>query len=139
MPSSISVEDDASSLSTFSETLIGYMRPPVAHLGAWDPAFNIPFPGFDPPAFNTAQTGSTPNVEYPTPASNADPLSTSSGDSDMLAFPQPSLPPHEGLLELVEVFFDKIYSVIPCFHKASFLQEVHQGRLQEQSPLVLYA
>lgn len=47
------------------------------------------------------------------------------------------LPAHEQLMELVELFFDHLYTMFPCFHKANFLARVHNGELEGDSPLLL--
>jgi hypothetical protein len=49
------------------------------------------------------------------------------------------LPPHQLLLELVELFFENLYYTFPCFHHKSFLAEVQTGITQGESPLLLYA
>ncbi|KAH8732982.1 fungal-specific transcription factor domain-containing protein [Phaeosphaeriaceae sp. PMI808] len=49
------------------------------------------------------------------------------------------LPPLQMLLELVDIFFDKVDHMFPIFHRTSFRLQVYNGLLQSQSPLILYA
>lgn len=49
------------------------------------------------------------------------------------------LPPHQLLVELVELFFDKVYHMFPIFHRKKFQMQVGNGFLQTNSPLILYA
>jgi hypothetical protein len=49
------------------------------------------------------------------------------------------LPSHDLLIELVDLFFEHLYHMFPCFHRTTFKEQVGLGTTQEQSPLVLFA
>lgn len=50
-----------------------------------------------------------------------------------------NLPAREQLMELVELFFDKLYNMFPCFHKNGFRSRVQDRSLEAEAPLVLLA
>jgi hypothetical protein len=78
---------------------------------------------------------STPSL-YPTPESN--PRGEAFVDSgNLLAAFQ--LPSHDLLVELVELFFENLSHMFPCFHRKNFQRRVELGKIQEQSSLILYA
>jgi hypothetical protein len=60
-------------------------------------------------------------------------------DDDMSLLQITQLPTREVLRELVDIFFDRFYSSVPCFHKRKLVEEVDNGCLQKEAPLVLYA
>tara|TARA_R110002003_G_scaffold589_14_gene20662 strand:- start:720 stop:2279 length:1560 start_codon:yes stop_codon:yes gene_type:complete len=75
-------------------------------------------------------------VDYPSPDSL--PYPNAAGDQqDMMADFQ--LPPHTLLVELVRLFFDRLYHMFPCFHRNSFEAQLDDGVVQKESPLILYA
>lgn len=49
------------------------------------------------------------------------------------------LPAYELLLQLIELFFEKLHSLLPCFHKVDFLSRVYDNSLQTEAPLLLLA
>lgn len=78
--------------------------------------------------------------EYPSPDSGPDAsLNTHGTDIDAVLNPEGILPSDQALLELVNLFFEHHYTVFPCFHKATFLDQVHRRALQTEAPSLLYA
>jgi len=61
----------------------------------------------------------------------------SSEDQSLLQ--ETHLPSHDLLVELVELFFEHLYHVFPCFHQKAFTEQVKMGRIQDRSPLLLFA
>ncbi|KAF2129684.1 hypothetical protein P153DRAFT_385896 [Dothidotthia symphoricarpi CBS 119687] len=49
------------------------------------------------------------------------------------------LPTDDVLIELIDLFFDHIYHILPCFHKRSFMTKIREGSLQAESPMLLSA
>lgn len=94
---------------------------------------------FELDTFSGTQDALTSGLNYSVPTTNHEPLSVSSGEDSQSVFPDPTLPASEVANELVAIFFDKIYFMLPCFHKQTFLAEFHNGHIQVQSPLLLYA
>jgi hypothetical protein len=72
----------------------------------------------------------TPKVQYLTPES------VSQHETDPIA--DFHLPPHDLLVELVNLFFDNLYHIFPCFHRKSFQAQAQDGTMAKQSPLILY-
>jgi hypothetical protein len=78
-----------------------------------------------------------PQMAYPTPPkSNTNPEAIREEPDVMMNF---HLPPHELLVELVDIFFNHLSPMFPCFHHQSFRALVHGGKVQKESPLILYA
>lgn len=61
----------------------------------------------------------------------------SSEDQSLLQ--ETHLPSHDLLVDLVELFFEHLYYVFPCFHQKLFTEQVQSGTIQSQSPLLLFA
>ncbi|KAF2442121.1 hypothetical protein P171DRAFT_364597 [Karstenula rhodostoma CBS 690.94] len=86
------------------------------------------------------QTTTVPQDAYFTPVSNLDILLTSTGDdSEPTIFPDGCLPSDDVIAELVDIFFNQLYFVLPCFHRDTFMEEFQSGRMQAQSPLLIYS
>ncbi|KAH4110506.1 hypothetical protein HBH46_020210 [Parastagonospora nodorum] len=49
------------------------------------------------------------------------------------------LPSYDLLVELVDLFFEHLYHVFPCFHQKVFIEQVQLGTTQSQSPILLFA
>lgn len=49
------------------------------------------------------------------------------------------LPPSNTLMELIEILFDKMYHMFPCFHRKAFMAQFKHGTLERDSPLLLYS
>jgi hypothetical protein len=49
------------------------------------------------------------------------------------------LPSQEIVVQLVELFFDNLYHVFPCFHRTRFQEQVRDGTMQRNASLLLYA
>jgi len=73
---------------------------------------------------------------YPTPESNMTP-GNDVNHQDLFADLQ--LPGHGLLTELVELFFDNVGHLFPCFHRKSFEKQIDDGVLQDACPLLLFA
>jgi hypothetical protein len=71
-----------------------------------------------------------PEIQYPTPESDPP------HESDPLA--DFHLPSHNLVVELVNLFFDHLYHLFPCFHRKSFQEQVQNGTMAKESPLILY-
>lgn len=120
--------------------ILGDMREPIASFATWDPTLPLQLPDFGLDALQTVQTTTTSQDAYPTPTSNIDIVPSSIGnDGEPALFPEACLPSDAVIIELVEIFFDKIYFVLPCFHKYTFMKELESSRIKEQSPLLLYS
>jgi hypothetical protein len=72
----------------------------------------------------------TPDLQYPTPESD------SQQERDPIA--DFHLPSHDLLVELVDLFFDHLYHIFPCFHRETFQAQVENGTMAKESPLILY-
>ncbi|KAF2869464.1 hypothetical protein BDV95DRAFT_609009 [Massariosphaeria phaeospora] len=80
------------------------------------------------------------HLGYPTPISQLESLPTEAGqelDQNLISYVE--LPQDETLLELANIFFEQLYHMFPCIHKASFLAQIHDRHLHTQAPLILYA
>jgi hypothetical protein len=88
------------------------------------------------PGMNFDITVPEPQMEYP--MTETHPLSEEGFDEQvwMGTF---QLPPKDSLAELIELFFDNLYHVFPCFHRKSFQAQVQDSTMQRDSSLVLYA
>jgi hypothetical protein len=71
-----------------------------------------------------------PELQYPTPES------VPQHETDLIA--EFRLPSHDLLIELVNLFFDRLYHIFPCFHRKSFQAQVQDGTMAKESPLILY-
>jgi hypothetical protein len=58
-------------------------------------------------------------------------------DQDLL--PGTRLPSHDILIELVDLFFEHLYEIFPCFNRKTFRMQVQLGAIEQQCPLVLFA
>jgi hypothetical protein len=96
------------------------------------------FPGMN---FNIPATGQTTGTEIPEgyPASQDLEVDVEDISDYQLGLDYFRLPPHEILLQLVDIFFENLSHMFPCFHKTSFLTEVRIGKTETEAPLLLYA
>jgi hypothetical protein len=97
------------------------------------------FPGMN---FDLTSSGpsvhvyANPVVEHPTPES----ATVQSDDLLNLQLLEDfQLPSRDVLAELVELFFDHLCHMFPCFHRKSFLAKIEKGDLETEAPLLLYA
>lgn len=56
-----------------------------------------------------------------------------------MLFPDAYLPSLTVVIELVEIFFNQLHHVLPCFHKGTFMDEVRGGLMPSESPILLYS
>ena len=117
----------------------GNTQQPFSLLAPWDPTLPLQLDDFELDAFCGTQGALPPGMSYPTPTTNHEPLSASGRDDSQSLFPDLTFPSSEVANELVEIFFDKIYFMLPCFHKQTFLEKFRSGHFQVQSPLLLYS
>lgn len=118
----------------------GDTQQPFSLLAPWDPTLPLQLADFELNAFSGTQDALTPGMSYPTPTTNPEHLSASGGGDDSQSlFLDLTFPNSEVANELIGIFFDKIYFMLPCFHKQTFLEEFHSGHVQVQSPLLLYS
>lgn len=76
----------------------------------------------------------------PTPNSALDVLpSESETGIEKSVTPQAGLPSDDVLYELVNLFFENIGHAFPCFHKATFMDQIRGQIPQTEAPAVLYA
>ncbi|KAF1997591.1 hypothetical protein P154DRAFT_440711 [Amniculicola lignicola CBS 123094] len=89
----------------------------------------------------SADHSAIPNPTDPQPCESlSDATPPDSGSELAQDFGTPAeLPPHDILLELVNIFFDRYYAQYPCFHKASILDEIKSRQLYTTSRSLLYA
>lgn len=78
---------------------------------------------------------STPSL-YQTPG--IDPHFEVFNDSENL-LAEFQLPSQELLVELVDIFFENLSQMFPCFHRKHFQSRLQSGTIQKQSSLVLFA
>ncbi|KAF1964530.1 hypothetical protein BU23DRAFT_55309 [Bimuria novae-zelandiae CBS 107.79] len=136
VPAALHAGGELSSVN-YAGTLLGSMRQPVA---PWDLDTVLSLPDFDFDAISGRQDGIASQMSYPTPISNPEPFFLSSGhDTEIAGFPDPAFPSATVTNELVDIFFDKLYFFLPCLHKKTFLDELHVGHIEAQSPLLLYS
>jgi hypothetical protein len=89
------------------------------------------------PGMNFDFTMPTSQMEYPAlPETNTHSDAVPEVRDIMADF---HLPPHDLLVELVNIFFDHLSPMFPCFHRQSFQKLVYSGIIQRESPLILYA
>jgi hypothetical protein len=77
-----------------------------------------------------------PSFEYPTPQSSLHSDSTLNDQDLIVNF---RLPSHDLLVEMVNLFFDNLYHLFPCFHRTHFMQQLEGGSLQKESTLILFS
>lgn len=94
-------------------------------------------------------TGTILDLPSSAPLAYADPLacfpipeSTDIQTDDVFSFQaldsfQP--PSQDIIIQLTNLFFEHLYPMFPCFHKKSFLSSVESGKLQDESPTLVYA
>jgi hypothetical protein len=78
---------------------------------------------------------STPSL-YPTPESDLQAGAFVDSESLLAEF---QLPPDDVLVELVNLFFEHLSQMFPCFHRRNFQRRLELGEIQKQSSLVLFA
>ena len=116
------------------------MKRPFGAFASWDPMLTCQPLDFGLDAFSEIQDEFATNMGSAAPIQNSVPLPPSNGeDSEPFPFPDPSLPSNDVAEVLIELFFRKLYHVLPCFHKGTFLEEYRSGRLQTESPILLYS
>ncbi|KAH7408152.1 fungal-specific transcription factor domain-containing protein [Phaeosphaeria sp. MPI-PUGE-AT-0046c] len=93
-------------------------------------------PGFHTPRLNLDFVGVETDFEYPIPQSNPHSEATLN-EADPIANFQ--LPPHGLLVEMVNLFFDNLYHLFPCFHREQFLRQLEEGAVQKESTLILFS
>lgn len=77
-----------------------------------------------------------PSFEYPTPQSSMHLESTLNDQDPIVNF---RLPSHDLLFEMVNLFFDNLYYLFPCFHRTHFMQQLEAGVIQKESSLILFS
>ncbi|KAL5387499.1 hypothetical protein PMIN02_008098 [Paraphaeosphaeria minitans] len=113
------------------------MSQSVALSATWDPTLPLQLPNF---GLDALQPTSNSQDAYPTPTSNVDVVPSATREDDEPAmFPEACLPSDAVIIELVEIYFNQIYFVLPCFHRDTFIKELQSGHLQAKSPLLLYS
>lgn len=80
--------------------------------------------------------GPESSLGLPTPESTSQPEGILDDKDVITTF---RLPPHDLLIELVNIFFDNLYHLFPCFHRISFLKQLEDGIVQKESTLILFA
>ena len=108
----------------------------------WDPMLPLQLPNFEIDSFvgTTHADALAPQAHLPTPVGSTEPFSLSNGsDGEPALFPDPTFPAGNVIEELIEIFFEKLSFMLPCFHKRTFLEEVRNRDLQEQCPILLYS
>jgi len=106
----------------------------------WQGNIDWQFPEADITTFPEAQPAAQFQASYPTPSSTLDPFPPDiSGDNDSVILLDPGLPADDILTSLVEIYFDKLYHVLPCFHKRGLMDKLRSGDLQTQNQFLLYS
>lgn len=94
--------------------------------------FDLPAPGL--------QDNTSLQAGYPTPRTGQESVETSNGiDLEQDIFANAGLPSDDVLIELVDIFFERLYYMFPCFHKATFMTQLRNHEIQTHAPLLLYA
>jgi hypothetical protein len=88
------------------------------------------------PGMNFDATASELQAAYPTPDRHSHSEELVNDDDWMGNF---HLPTHDLMAELVELFFDNLYHMFPCFHRRTFQAQMRNGIIQQESSPVLYA
>lgn len=138
VPASLPVEQTSSIpsyMKTPSHDATTYLEP----FSTWNPTLPLQLSGFGLDALSTAQNDTITQHGFPTPASNLEPNPINVYNSESTLFPDASLPSDALIVELVELFFDKLYFMLPCLHKETFLEELRNGHMIAQSPLLIYS
>lgn len=130
---------EESSSSNYNGTLLGNMSDPYKSPAPWNPTLPSHMADAWLDTFSGMREETALSTNYTTPVISLEPISVSNGDSSGLLFPDAVFPPNAVIYELVEIFFDKIYHVLPCFHKRTFMEQIWNGHIQTQSPLLLYS
>jgi hypothetical protein len=101
----------------------------------------LQYPGMNFDLPTSTQTRTTHDINgYPTPISRIDGFPVDTGvDPEKNMGLQGGLPPPDTLLELIELFFEHFYVYFPCFHRATFIQQVQSLRVQSETPSILYS
>lgn len=94
------------------------------------------FPGSQASGLNLDFTSAETDFEYPTPQSIAQSDSTFNEQDPIASF---QLPPHDLLVEMVNLFFDNLYQLFPCFHRKQFMRQLEEGSIQKESTLILFS
>ncbi|KAL5381438.1 hypothetical protein DPSP01_007152 [Paraphaeosphaeria sporulosa] len=116
---------------------IDSIRQPVSSFATWDPTLPLQLPDF---RLDVLQPITVSQDVYPTPVSNIDVMRTPTREySEPAMFSEACLPSDAVIIELVEIFFNQIYFVLPCFHKDTLMDEIQGGHIQAHSPLLLYS
>lgn len=141
VPAILREEEDTNRLNGAS-TLAPNMGDSFSPLVPWDPIPPLQVPHLEIGSFlgRSHTDVFAPQHNLPTPIASIDPFSISGGsDVEPALFPDTTLPTDNVLEELIEIYFEKIYFVLPCLHKTTFLEELRSRRLQEECPLLLYS
>ncbi|KAF1946328.1 hypothetical protein EJ02DRAFT_249808 [Clathrospora elynae] len=97
------------------------------------------FPGLN---FDLTCSGAPANIDtligYPTPGS-ATLQQDDSVDFEASLLENFQLPHKQVLIQLVDLFFEHLCHMFPCFHKKSFIAKVRSGDMEIEAPLLLYA
>jgi hypothetical protein len=98
----------------------------------WPNGTSLDFMQF--PGMNSDVLGAEPQIELlPTAKLSEEVL------DEQVLMANFELPSQGILIQLVELFFENYYHVFPCFHRNKFQEQVRDGTMQRDAPLVLYA
>lgn len=94
------------------------------------------FPGAQVSGLNFDFTGVEPEFDYPTPQSVSQSDNIADEQDPIASF---QLPFHDLLIEMVNLFFDNLYHLFPCFHRKQFMKQLEEGSIQKESTLILFS